>query len=63
MILRRVTIMNFNLTDVQQDFQKLAKDFGEKKLLPTIMERDHKGEFNEDLVRGMLALSLTVSYF
>lgn len=22
--------MNFNLTDVQQDFQKLAKDFGEK---------------------------------
>lgn len=55
--------MNFNLTDVQQEFVKLAKDFGEKKLLPTVMERDHKGEFNEELVAEMLGLGLTGAYF
>lgn len=34
--------MDFNLTEVQQDFMNLARDFGEKRLAPTIMERDHQ---------------------
>ena len=39
--------MDFNLTDIQQDFLKLAHDFGEKKLAPTITERDHKGIYDK----------------
>ena len=50
--------MNFNLTDVQQEFVKLAKDFGEKKLAPTITERDHQGIFDRALVDEMLSLGL-----
>ena len=42
--------MDFNLTDIQQDFLKLAHDFGEKKLAPTITERDHKGIYDKDLI-------------
>ncbi len=55
--------MNFNLTDVQQDFVKLAKDFGEKKLAPTIMERDHHGVFDRALIDEMLSLGLAGAYF
>jgi len=35
--------MDFNMTEDQQMFVKLAKDFGEKRLAPTITERDHQG--------------------
>ena len=48
--------MNFNFTEEQQEFIKLAKDFGEKKLLPTITERDHQGVFDEALVEEMLGI-------
>lgn len=55
--------MNFNLTDVQQEFVRLAKDFGEKKLAPTITERDHQGVFDRALVDEMLGLGLAGAYF
>ena len=55
--------MNFNLTDVQQEFVRLAKDFGEKKLAPTITERDHQGIFDRALVDEMLGLGLAGAYF
>lgn len=47
--------MDFNLTDIQQDFLKLAHDFGEKKLAPTITERDHKGIYDKDLIDELLS--------
>ena len=43
--------MDFNLTEVQQDFMNLARDFGEKRLAPTIMERDHQGIYDDALIR------------
>lgn len=41
----------------------MAKGFGEKKLAPTIVERDHQGVFDEALVQEMLGLGLTGAYF
>lgn len=55
--------MNFNLTEVQQDFVNLAKDFGENKLAPTITERDHQGVFDRALVDEMLSLGFAGAYF
>ena len=55
--------MDFNLTDIQQDFLKLAHDFGEKKLAPTITERDHKGIYDKDLIDELLSLGITGAYF
>ena len=55
--------MNFNLTEVQQDFVNLAKDFGENKLAPTITERDHHGVFDRALVDEMLSLGFAGAYF
>lgn len=55
--------MDFNFTDIQQEFISLAKGFGEKKLAPTIVERDHQGVFDEALVQEMLGLGLTGAYF
>ncbi len=55
--------MDFNLTDVHQEFINLAADFGKKKLAPTITERDHQGIFDEDLVSEMLGLGLCGAYF
>ena len=55
--------MDFNFTDIQQEFISLAKGFGEKKLAPIIVERDHQGVFDEALVQEMLGLGLTGAYF
>ena len=55
--------MDFNLTDVHQEFINLAAGFGKKKLAPTITERDHQGIFDEDLVSEMLGLGLCGAYF
>ena len=55
--------MNFNLTEDQQMFVKLAKDFGEKRLAPTIMERDHQGIYDEAITQEMLEMGLAGTYF
>ena len=55
--------MNFDFTDVQKDFIKLAKDFGEQKLAPTITERDHKGVFDRALIDEMFSLGFAGAYF
>ena len=34
--------MDFKLSEMQQDIAKLAKDFAEKELAPTVKERDEK---------------------
>ena len=55
--------MDFNLTEVQQDFMNLARDFGEKRLAPTIMERDHQGIYDDALIAELLSLGITGAYF
>ena len=34
--------MEFKLSELQQDIANLAKDFAEKKLAPTVKDRDEK---------------------
>ena len=55
--------MDFNYTEDQEMFVKLAKDFGVKKLLPTVTERDHKHEYDEALIEEMLGMGLAGTYF
>jgi len=55
--------MDYNMTEDQQMFVKLAKDFGEKRLLPTVTERDHKHEYDEAIVAEMLEMGLAGTYF
>ena len=55
--------MDFNMTEDQQMFVKLAKDFGEKRLLPTVSERDHKHEYDGAIVKEMLEMGLAGTYF
>jgi len=50
--------MQFKLTEDQKMLQKLARDFAEKRLAPTMSERDHKEEFSRGLADEMGALGL-----
>lgn len=54
--------MNFQLTDEQLQVQKTVKEFAETRLLPTILERDAKGEVygngSEDLYKEMAKMGL-----
>jgi len=51
--------MQFTLTEDQKMVQKLARDFAEKRLAPTVSERDHKEEFSRALANEMGELGLT----
>ena len=51
--------MEFKLTEDQKMVQKLARDFAEKRLAPTVSERDHKEEFSRTLTDEMGELGLT----
>jgi len=51
--------MEFKLTEDQKMVQKLARDFAEKRLTPTVSERDHKEEFSRALTDEMGELGLT----
>ena len=51
--------MEFKLTEDQKMVQKLARDFAEKRLAPTVSERDHKEEFSRPLVDEMGEIGLT----
>ena len=50
--------MEFKLSEDQKMLQKLARDFAEKRLAPTVSERDHKEEFSRGLADEMGALGL-----
>ncbi len=52
-------IMEFQLTEDQKMVQKLARDFAEKKLTPTVSKRDHEEEFSRELADEMGAMGLT----
>ena len=51
--------MQFQLTEDQKMVQKLARDFAEKRLAPTVSERDHKEEFSRTIADEMGELGLT----
>ncbi len=51
--------MEFQLTEDQKMVQKLARDFAEKRLAPTVSERDHKEEFSRELADEMGEMGLT----
>jgi len=48
--------MNFSLTEEHLMIQKAARDFAQTALLPGVIERDHKQEFPDELVKKMGAL-------
>ena len=50
--------MDFKLTEMQQDIANLAKDFAEKKLAPTVKERDEKEIFDRAILDEMGTLGL-----
>jgi len=45
--------MDFELTQEQQQIQQLAREFAEKELLPTVVERDERGEFPMEAFRKL----------
>ncbi|AJQ26500.1 acyl-CoA dehydrogenase [Pelosinus fermentans] len=51
--------MQFQLTEDQQMVQKLARDFAEKRLAPSVAERDEKEEFSRELFNEMGEMGLT----
>lgn len=50
--------MDFKLTEMQLDIANLAKDFAEKRLLPTVKERDEKETFDRSILNEMGQLGL-----
>lgn len=50
--------MDFKLTEMQLDIANLAKDFAEKRLLPTVKERDEKESFDRSILDEMGQLGL-----
>ena len=48
--------MNFSLTEEHLMIQEAARDFAQTALLPGVIERDHKQEFPDELVKKMGAL-------
>lgn len=48
--------MDFQLTEEQLEIQELARDFAEKKLAPTLVERDENSQFSRELFDEMGAL-------
>ena len=50
--------MDFKLTEMQLDIANLAKDYAEKRLLPTVKERDEKETFDRSILDEMGQLGL-----
>lgn len=51
--------MNFQFTEEQLEIQALAKDFAEKKVAPTLVERDEASQFSRELYDEIGALGFT----
>ena len=50
--------MDFKLTEMQQDIANLARDFAEKKLAPTVKDRDEQEIFDRAILDEMGTLGL-----
>jgi butyryl-CoA dehydrogenase len=51
--------MQFQLTEDQKMVQKLAREFAEKRLAPSVAERDEKEEFSRELFNELSEMGLT----
>ena len=51
--------MDFRLTEEQLQIQKMVKEFSEKELEPTLLERDEESRFDRDLYDKMAAQGFT----
>ncbi len=51
--------MQFQLTEDQKMVQKLAREFAEKRLAPSVAERDEKEEFSRELFNELGEMGLT----
>src|SRR5450759_2673942 len=50
--------MDFDLTEPQQDFQKMLRDFADKEIAPKAKELDENGEFPYEIQKKMAGLGL-----
>lgn len=50
--------MDFRLTEIQADIANLARDFAEKRLVPSVKERDEKETFDRSILDEMGQLGL-----
>ena len=50
--------MEFTLTEEQKDFQKMARDFADKEILPRARELDEQEEFPHDIYGKMESLGI-----
>jgi len=50
--------MDFDLTEPQQDFQKMLRDFADKEIAPKAKELDENGEFPYEIQKKMADLGL-----
>lgn len=51
-------MVDFNLTDIQTDLQKLAKDFAEKEIMPKAEEHDREGKFPLEIAQKAFEIGL-----
>jgi butyryl-CoA dehydrogenase len=56
---REAIIVQFQLTEDQKMVQKLAREFAEKRLAPSVAERDEKEEFSRELFNELGEMGLT----
>jgi len=50
--------MDFDLTEPQQDFQRMLRDFADKEIAPKAKELDENGEFPYEIQKKMAGLGL-----
>lgn len=50
--------INFELSDIQQDLQKLARDFAQKEVAPKAEEHDHESKFPLEIAQKAFELGL-----
>lgn len=50
--------VDFELTDIQKDLQKLARDFAEKEIAPHSEEHDREGKFPKEIAQKAFELGL-----
>ncbi|PIU57260.1 MAG: acyl-CoA dehydrogenase [Chloroflexi bacterium CG07_land_8_20_14_0_80_51_10] len=50
--------MDFDLTEEQTMFRNMAREFGERHIIPVASDDDRNGRFPIDIIKGMAALGL-----
>ncbi len=55
---KKENMINFELSDIQQDLQRLAKDFAEKEITPHAEAHDHESKFPMEIAQKAFELGL-----